>query len=257
MLPAAYCAPPGDGGGGIAPGGVVAEAPLAAPAAGYMAPMHPEFWHKRWEDGQIGFHLPHPNPTLTRWWPTLGVASGAPVLVPLCGKSQDLAWLAEQSHDVLGVELSPLAVDAFFAERGVVPKIDEVGPYRRVAAEGITLLNGDFFALPEVPPFAAVYDRASLVALPPEMRQDYAKKLTRMVPPGGVVLLVAMNFPQEVRPGPPHAVTAAEVDALYAPGFELDLLETIDLRAAEPERYGTLDYATEEVWRMRRRDTAP
>lgn len=213
--------------------------------------MHPEFWHQRWESGQTAFHLPHPNPLLTRWWPTLHAATGTPVLVPLCGKSQDLAWLAEQGHPVTGVELSPLAVVAFFTERGVVPTTGESGPFRSLSAEGITLLNGDFFDLP-AEPFLAVYDRASIIALPPDMRRRYAEKLTQLVAPGGEVLLVSTDFSQEAKPGPPHAVSAAELQALYGASFEVHLLATEDLRATEPVRFGALDYAIEQVWRLTR-----
>jgi thiopurine S-methyltransferase len=68
--------------------------------------MQPEFWHKRWASNQIGFHLPQVNPYLQRFWPALGLEEGSRVLVPLCGKSLDLLWLAHQGHEVLGVELS-------------------------------------------------------------------------------------------------------------------------------------------------------
>ena len=72
--------------------------------------MEHEFWHKRWEENQIAFHQPGPNPLLRRFWPRLGLPPAATVFVPLCGKSPDMLWLAEQSHRVLGIELSPIAV---------------------------------------------------------------------------------------------------------------------------------------------------
>ena len=84
---------------------------------------HPTFWHDRWTTGQLGFHEGRPNAHLTRWWPTLGLAANARVLVPLCGKSKDLAWLLAQGHTVVGVELSPIACAAFFAEQGLEPTI--------------------------------------------------------------------------------------------------------------------------------------
>lgn len=56
--------------------------------------MQAEFWHKRWADNQIGFHQRQVNGDLQQYWPSLGLAPGSQVLVPLCGKSLDLAWLA-------------------------------------------------------------------------------------------------------------------------------------------------------------------
>ena len=94
--------------------------------------MDPEFWQQRWRDRQIGFHQDKPTPLLLKHWPSLGVPRGARVFVPLCGKSLDLAWFAARGHRVLGVELSQLAVDEFFAEHGLVPEVHEsaLGPAR-------------------------------------------------------------------------------------------------------------------------------
>ena len=75
-----------------------------------------EFWLERWRTNQIGFHQTDFNARLMQHWPTLGVPNDARVFVPLCGKSRDMLWLAQQGHPVLGVELSPTAVEAFFAE---------------------------------------------------------------------------------------------------------------------------------------------
>ncbi|MFO1505908.1 MAG: hypothetical protein U1F23_02325 [Lysobacterales bacterium] len=56
-------------------------------------------------------------PLLQKHWPALGVAPGARVLVPLCGKTLDMLWLAEQGLHVLGVDLAPLAIESFLHER--------------------------------------------------------------------------------------------------------------------------------------------
>ena len=75
--------------------------------------MDEDFWQRRWACNEIGFHLSEVNPYLQQFWPALNVASGAQVLVPLCGKSLDMIWLAEQGYRVLGVELAQAAVEAF------------------------------------------------------------------------------------------------------------------------------------------------
>ena len=93
--------------------------------------MHEDFWQERWARNEIGFHLREVNPYLQRHWPDLELASGAQVLVPLCGKSLDMAWLAGQGYRVLGVELAESAVIAFFAEQELTPEIDQYGAFRR------------------------------------------------------------------------------------------------------------------------------
>src|SRR5450830_150029 len=101
--------------------------------------MDSQFWRERWARNQIGFHLPEVNPYLQRHWPLLALAQGAKVLVPLCGKSLDLVWLASQGHRVLGVELSEQAVDAFFSEQGLTPRICQRGVDRVAAADARAL----------------------------------------------------------------------------------------------------------------------
>ena len=78
--------------------------------------MEADFWHDRWEKDLTGFHLDEVNPYLKEKWSVLNLKAAARVFVPLCGKSLDLIWLAEQGFDVIGIELSPLAVQAFFSE---------------------------------------------------------------------------------------------------------------------------------------------
>ena len=78
--------------------------------------MDTEFWQQRWAKDEIGFHLDEVNPNLRDHFSVLGVSEGGCVLMPLCGKSQDMLWLASQGVEVIGVELSEKAVAAFFAE---------------------------------------------------------------------------------------------------------------------------------------------
>ena len=78
--------------------------------------MQADFWHARWANNQIGFHLDEINPYLMRHLSRLRLQAGERILVPLCGKTLDLAWLAAQGLEVLGVELSEKAVSDFFEE---------------------------------------------------------------------------------------------------------------------------------------------
>jgi thiopurine S-methyltransferase len=195
--------------------------------------MDPDFWHARWQQGQIGFHLGEPNPNLVRHH--AGLAGCKRVLVPLCGKSLDLAWLARQGHQVLGVELSPLAVQAFFAEQRVTPVVDQVGPFTRSRAGGIEILCGDLFALEPAHAGAldGLYDRAALVALPDTLRARYAERIATVLPRGAQGLLIGFEFEPKSFAGPPFGVYEAEVRALYEASFEVSLLERRDITAEE------------------------
>jgi thiopurine S-methyltransferase len=189
--------------------------------------VEPDFWHDRWQQGQIGFHRAGPNPQLERWWPALGLPANSRVFVPLCGKSRDLGYLAACGHEVVGCELSPLAAAAFFAEAALAPERTTAGRFERWQARGVTILVGDFFDLraDDLGVVTAVYDRAALVALPPRMRRDYAAHTAALLPAGAAGLLLSLDYPQGAMEGPPFSVDAAEIEALLGPHFALELLQ--------------------------------
>lgn len=193
--------------------------------------MQADFWHKRWERNQIGFHQEQANPYLVRYWPALAIQTGSRVFVPLCGKSLDLAWLARQGLRVLGVELSQKAVEDFFAEHHLEPECFDHGAFKCYRSEGIELWCGDVFQLTaaDVAGCAALYDRAALIALPPEMRRRYAEHLSAILPGDCRGLLVTMDYDQSQLDGPPFAVPDAEVRALFSGCWRIEEKEEKDI----------------------------
>jgi thiopurine S-methyltransferase len=211
--------------------------------------MEPSFWLERWEVGKIGFHLNEVNPWLVRFSDLLGPPGR--ILVPLCGKTMDMAWLAERGWEVTGVELSGIAADAWFAERGLSPERRERGRFVAWSAAGVTILQGDVLELEE-PAFDAVWDRAATIALPPDLRARYATRLAGAVRPGGRLLLVTLDYPQEEQGGPPFSVPEAEVERLYGAAFERTALEGAGIPSAGRPDWRVSRLA-EEGWSMVRR----
>jgi thiopurine S-methyltransferase len=158
------------------------------------------------------------------------------VFVPLCGKSLDMVWLRSQGNHVLGVELSPIAVQDFFVEQGMQAQRVSGGGFDNYIAQGYCLACGDFFELrkEDMAKVSAVYDRASLVALPPEMRERYASHLADILPRGTQILLVTFDYPQAEMQGPPFAVSVREVEALYGKYAEIQLLAQEDALGQNP-----------------------
>ncbi len=198
--------------------------------------MEKEFWLERWEREETGFHQEEINPYLRRYWQELHLEGGSEVFVPLCGKSLDMLWLRDQGHRVLGVELSEIAVRAFFAENGYTPKTETQGKFECCEADGIRILCGDFFDLgiEALKNVVAVYDRASLIALAPEMRERYVRHLAHILPPATRILLVTVDYPEAEMQGPPFPVSQGEVEALYRDRAEVRLLEQLDVLAQNP-----------------------
>ena len=193
--------------------------------------MEPKFWQERWARNQIGFHLPEVNPYLQRHWPQLALAEGSKVLVPLCGKSLDLMWLASHGHCLMGVELSEQAVEAFFIEQGLTPRIRQRGVFTVYQADQVELWCGDFFALDAeaVADCTALYDRAALIALPPLMRARYCEHLNNLLAPGCQGVLITLDYDQAQKAGPPFAVTDDEVKLLLGEHWTSVVLEEQDI----------------------------
>ena len=194
------------------------------------------FWLDCWREGRTGFHRSDVMPLLERHWPALELPRGTRVLVPLAGKTLDMAWLAGQGFRVLGVELSPLAVQAFFAEQRLQPQRRESACGEHYVAGDIEIIQGNVFDLDPaiLADCTAVYDRAALIALPPAMRQQYAQSVYAHLPPGCRGLMITLDYPPGEMEGPPFAVPPAEVRRLYEPDWRVTPLEHRDIHASEP-----------------------
>ncbi len=219
--------------------------------------MDSNFWLSRWQENKIGFHQSKYNSRLTSLWPSLQLPQGAEVFVPLCGKSLDMIWLHEQGYNVLGAELSETAVVAFFNENDLQYQVTTSGNLQLFTgtgkAAGIRIFAGDMFAMDEAQTagVSAVYDRASMVAMPPEMRQQYVDKLAALLPVAATGILISMNYDPSKMKGPPFSVPDELVRELLNPYFTLSVLE----HSEGPERLGNLqgrglDTLEEHVYRI-------
>ncbi len=200
--------------------------------------MEHEFWHERWASGQTAFHQPEVNGHLTTFWPRLSHPTNTDVLVPLCGKSLDMIWLAGQQCRVIGVELSQQAVDAFFEENAIARTIETRGAFTVSIADGIEIWCGDFFQLPAdiTRNVKAVYDRGALVALPEDMRGRYASHLAQLLQSGTESLLLCVNYDQSEMGGPPFAISDTMIAQYFGNDFAIEQL--LDEAIADlPERF--------------------
>lgn len=212
----------------------------------------PEFWHNKWAANQLGFHLDDVNPLLMEYWSATLPQRSDNVFVPLCGKSEDLVWLAARHDNVQGVELSPIAVRAFFAEHFYTPLVTQLSAqHESYQFDELTLYTGDIFTAPLVP-VDIIYDRAALIALPEEMRVHYAERLKSLLNPGGRLLLISLDYPQEERSGPPFSVNEQEIRQLFN-GFDIQRLARKEVNAQHPESVKKgVSYFAEEVWLIKR-----
>jgi len=196
-----------------------------------------ELWQQSWRDRNTAFHQKTVNAHLVRFWSGLGLAAGARIFVPLCGKSLDLVWLAAQGHSVVGVELSPLAVRAFFRENRMQPVRRQQGAFTLWEHGRISILCGDFFQLTaaDLGDIAGVFDRAALTALPDDLRAPYLEHLRQIVPAACKILLLTTEEPEAWETaGQPFAV-AEEIAALYGDAFAIELRHVESAFEADPD----------------------
>ena len=217
--------------------------------------MEHEFWHQRWARGEIGFHEGSVNQYLHDHWPELAGSDTGTVLVPLCGKSHDMWWLNDRGHPVIGVELSDVACKDFFEEAGEKALVHPGEPFTTFRHDDLELWCGDFFQLvpDDLRHVRQVYDRAALIALPPQMRQDYVRHLTAVIPDGTRILLITLDYDTDIK-GPPFNVSREEVQALYGEDYNIEHILTNTLPRDHPfTRRRGLDAAQESVFRLVRR----
>ena len=198
--------------------------------------MEKMYWLDRWEGDEIGFHQTDVNSYLSKYRSELKLTHGSKVFVPLCGKSRDMLWLNEQGHTVLGVELSKLAVQAFFQENNYTPHHETNDKFEVFRINDLSILCGNFLDLDknDLATVSAVYDRASLVALPPEMRERYVSHLINILPNETKILLITFDYPQSEMTGPPFAVSPDEIKRYYQHHADIRLLAQLDVLEQSP-----------------------
>ena len=218
--------------------------------------MDADFWLQRWQEGRTGWHREAVMPLLEQYWPALEVPRRTRVLVPLCGKSLDMPWLASQGLRVRGVELAPQAVEDFFEEHPLSPQTRELPYGTHYDAGEIKIINADIFEV-NAAQFAncgAIYDRAALIALPPPMRERYARSVYDALPAGCRGLLITLEYPQHEMQGPPFSVEEREVHRLLGEHWDIELLERRDILDSQPSfsEQGVTALHT-AVYRLRKR----
>lgn len=196
-----------------------------------------ELWLQSWRDRHTDFHQEAFNPLLVRFWSGLALPPGARVFVPLCGKSLDMLWLAQQGHAVIGVELSPLAAHAFFHENGMQATQRRLGAFTLWEHGRIAILCGDFFQLKagDLGEIGAVFDRAALTALPDDLRAAYLKHLRGIVPATCRILLLTAEEPEAWETADQPFAVAEEITTLYADAYEIRLDHVESIFEADPD----------------------
>ena len=199
--------------------------------------MNNEFWINRWNNNETGWHQSEVEPALIKW---AKQEKPCRIFVPLCGKSLDLLWLIQNEFEVIGVELSHKACEDFFTEHKIDFLKTDIENFQIFKGKNITIYNGDFFKLnnTHLNEIRAIYDRASLIALPLEIRKKYTDHLLKILQQNTnqnvrflQILLTREPFDMS---GPPYSVSDKELRQYYDLRFSIELINKEEVAAKAP-----------------------
>ena len=197
--------------------------------------MDKEYWLKTWALKDIQFHSDQVDSHLIEYIEKLKLQPGDLILVPLCGKTRDLMWLAKAGFRVIGVEISPIACEEFFSDFGITPNIIKTSSFTKYQYENITLFCGDIFNLNpnDLPNIRAIFDHRALIALPAPLRTKYVNHLLHCASDNHIkILLIVLHSSNEVK-GPPFPISDQEIKILYGKDFEITKLSSENILLKE------------------------
>ena len=191
--------------------------------------MEHSYWFEKWEKNDIGFNQANYNRLLVKYWLSLELEKGTEVFVPFCGKSKDMLWLKRKGHKVLGNEISKVAIKSFFKENNLVVETDFDRGFSISKNKNFQIMAGDYFSLTpsHTKQVKAVYDRASLVALPSNLREQYVNHMKKLLVKDCIILLITLEYEQDLIKPPPFDIQAKEVYELYGSWCKITKLETL------------------------------
>jgi len=212
-------------------------------------------WLKFWENNETNWHGDNVTQELIEYFELFELEPRDKVFVPLCGKSLDMLYIMNQGFSVIGVEISEIGVRQFFNENNLTYKITKVDDFDLYSTENLEIYCGDFFALTSkhLNMVKSVFDRKSLIALEPEVRQKYVKHLNDIISLGARILLVTLQYPQHQMSGPPFSVNKSEVESLFSMTFESRELRSFNdiENGSKLERAG-VDYINNAAYCLRK-----
>ena len=128
--------------------------------------------------------------------------------------------------------------------KGSTTTDDDHSAFKKLSGDGIVLLRGDLFDINASMTggrFDTIIDWASLVAIRPELREQYADVMEKLIVPGGTMLLVSFDrrkgTDEARKTGPLYSMDKEEVRRLYeGPDWvsSVEKLEELDELEANP-----------------------
>jgi len=211
-----------------------------------------EGWNARWESNP-SWHAEKARTEILDLMKSNVTDFTGKVFVPLCGASLDMIWLAEEGLQVVGVEVSRLAIDKFYQEIYVKDdyKITESSTTTIHKAGNITIYEADLYNCEELtnePAFDLIFDRASLIAINWEDREKYIDLMMRLLGKNISKMsyfLQGMDYNKGEHLGPPHIFN--EVSCQHYFGGKVNDIKHLD-RQPQGKRFTAQVECYQDLW---------
>lgn len=217
--------------------------------------MQAKDWLARWQENRIGFHQGDVNSHLKRYIDNFNLEPGDRIFMPLCGKAHDIAWLARQGYEVIGIELSSIAIESFFEEFNLQYQQFQSDRFVMRKSDNIILLQGDYFDLQseDLEACKLVYDRAALIAIDESNRSRYSSHMQSITPGDCDMLLVTLDYDQAQMSGPPFSVSREEVYKHYQSDYQIQVMDENEVLDEQPRwRKQGLTTLRENIFQLER-----
>ncbi len=163
-------------------------------------------WEQRYQTLDTPWDKGSPSPGLLEYLQAHPIMGD--ILVVGCGYGHDVRALAKLGGRVVGVDLAPSAIAQAKAIQSVSNETYQVA---------------DIFQLPEKlhSSFDWVWEHTCFCAISPAQRPDYVEAVATALKPSGKLLAIFLLDSPNLGDGPPHGVTVAELDRLFANQFTM------------------------------------
>lgn len=215
--------------------------------------MKPEDWDYRWGKSQTQFHMPKIHPMLSKHSDTLtGKRKNLRIFLPLCGKAVDLKWLADDGHDVVGLECAEKGCREFFEEQDMPYTTENLTEcegkvFKATTDKKIAIYCCDFFKISSktLGKFDCIWDRGSFVAIPVTQRKQYSNIITPTMHKDTVYLLDSFLVDNTVFGGPPFNCTEDDIKKAFGSQTDIKKIDERDAFGKWQESWGLKTFVEE------------
>ncbi|GFR60726.1 thiopurine S-methyltransferase [Elysia marginata] len=201
-----------------------------------------KYWQQRYDGGDTYWLRKEATAMLVKHYNKLNPEGKAQnMLLPLCGKSVDLDWLSSQGVPlVVGVDCLLAVLREVSVRSGqswIQTQVSESGSDFQLLERSdgkMKLYSGDMlrFSTEIAGTFDAMWERGSLIILPPTDINKYAELLKSLLNPGGRILLESIEFDKDAidpatdyMPFPPFPYFPKDIRLLFEPECTVEYLD--------------------------------